>query len=252
MYDTILPIHPTTGIRAVYVNRNGRAFYPIAGGAPEGDGDGGDGSGGDGGDNSGDTGGSNGGDTGEGDKGFPANTPVAQMSIEQQAAYHRHQARRHEERNRDWLAAAGGKTPAELKAEREELEELRRKTRSDGENAVADAEKKGREEAAREAGPKAARVAFEFALSHLEDKDRAELIETLDLTKVLTDSGDVDTAKVRSLAAKIAPTDKDQGNRRRDFGAGQRDGGGKSTGVASGRDLFAERRKTKSASSTSS
>lgn len=179
------------------------------------------------------------------DLGFPKDTPVVEMSPVQQAAYYKHQARKHEERATEYRTAAGGKTAAEVKADLDAAAAAAREKMTDQQKAIEDAKSEAQQNAAREYGPKAARTAFEFALSHLAEADRAELIDTLDLTKVITDSGDVDTAKVRSIVEKIAPAGKGGERRIRDFGAGDR-AADKTTGVASGRSLFEERRGKKS------
>ena len=236
-----LPLHPTnrhplTGapLRAVWVRPDGRPVWPILGGddtvppadappetppaAPPA--------------------------ATPADLGFPANTPVVEMTLEQQVAYHRHQSRKHEERATEYRTAAGGKTAAEVRADLEAAEAARVAGLSAQEQALETAKQEARQNAAREYAPKAARTAFEFALSHLKDEDRAELIDTLDLTKVITDSGDVDTAKVRSIVEKIAPADKGTGGRQSfDFGAGNRGDGAPKAGVSAGADLFAASRK---------
>lgn len=188
------------------------------------------------------------------DPGFPENTPVAQMTIEQQAAYWRHNARKHEERATEYRTAAGGKTAQEVQAELEAAATARREQMSEHEKALEDAKRTTREETSRESGTKAARVALEFALGHDAtdpDHDHSELLETLDLSKVLTASNEVDTAKVRALATKIAPAGKGGERRIRDFGAGDRKVD-KTSGVAAGRSLFKERRGESKPTTTSS
>lgn len=199
------------------------------------------------GEGSGETGtGGEAGSAGASDNGFPSGTPVEQMTPDQQVAYYRHQARKHEDRNKDILKLTGGKYGDDLKAVFDELQTLRNEKLTDSEKAVEEAKRAAREEAAREFGPRMARLAFETALAHRDDRD--DLIAALNLTSVLTESGDVDTAKVRSIVEKIAPADKEQGQRH-DFGAGRRGTGGTKTGVAAGAELYAARRKTSTAGS---
>lgn len=178
------------------------------------------------------------------DLGFPKDTPVAEMSFEQQAAYHKHQSRKHEERNREWVDAAGGKTATEIKAERGELETLRQSQLTDSEKALETAKAEGRAEAAAEYAPRMARLAFETALAHVDDESREILIDSLDLNKVITDTGNIDTAKVKTIVGTLAPADKDTG-KQRDFGGGRRTSVTKS-GVAAGSDMFVESRSKKS------
>jgi hypothetical protein len=244
-----LPVHPTlvhprTGepLRAVGVLDSGRVVWPIMGG---------DGTEDDANDTGGDQGGTDkgadkGGAGDTGDKGFPANTPVVEMTAEQQAAYYKHQATKHETRNKELLQITGGKYGDDLKADLTELGELRQAKMTDGEKAVDEAKRSARTETIREVGADAARAALEFALGHDdENNDQSALIDTLDLSKLLTDDGKVDRAKVRKLVSTIAPSGKGQGDQRHDFGGGSR-GGKTSTGVSSGRSRYQERHGKKS------
>jgi hypothetical protein len=270
MYHGTLPVHPTarhphTGapLRALYVRDDGRIYWPIIGASPDdGGGDGGNGGdGGSGGDKggaggsgggsgdqggdkgkggSGDGGGAGGDKGGSGDKGgdlgFPANTPVAEMTLEQQVAYHRHQSRKHEQRAREWQGAAGDKTPEQIKAALDAAEKARQDSLTDAQRQVEDAQKTARIESAKDG----ARAALELALGHDPEKnDQSDVIDVLDMGRFLTDDGRIDTAKVRAFAAKTAPSDKGQGNQR-DYGGGSR-GGQTGTGVAAGRSRYQER-----------
>lgn len=198
-------------------------------------------------DNGSDDGGSGGagGDGGEFDKNFPEKTPIGAMSQEQQLAYWKWYAQQHETRNKDLLKITGGKYGEDLKAEMDALEKLRDKDRTDGEKAVEAAKRSGRTEGA--AG--AVRLALELALGHDPEKNNlSTLIDALDLTKVLTDDGQVDADKVRALVKQIAPAGKGTGtgNERRtdtDYGAGRREHRSGKTGMAAGADLYASRHK---------
>ena len=178
------------------------------------------------------------------DRGFPSDTPVKDMTAEQQAAYYKHQSTRHEERNKELLRITGGKYGDALKAELDALESLRDKDRTDTERATEQARQEGRTTARTELSASAARAAFEFALGHdPETNDQSALIDTLDLSKVLSDDGTVDTAKVRAVVKQIAPADKGTGKQKDpDYGGGRRHSEA-GTGVSSGRDLFEARRK---------
>jgi hypothetical protein len=171
------------------------------------------------------------------DTGFPKDTPVAEMKPAEQAAYWKHQARRHEDRATEWTKL--GKTPAEVQ---QELEKLRQQTMTDQEKAVTEATQKGKAEGKTEASLKAARMAFEFALGHEpETNDQSDLIDTLDLSKVVTEDGEIDTAKVRSIASKLAPAGKGTGSGF-DIGAGRRQAA-TGSGVSAGQQMFESRRK---------
>lgn len=181
------------------------------------------------------------------DLGFPKDTPVAQMKPEQQAAYWQHQARKHEDRNKEWQTVAGGKTAAEVKKDLEAAAALAREKLSDHEKAVEDAKTAGRSEAVNEYGPKAVKAALKILLGDMPEAEQEAEIDLLDLSKFITD-GEVDTAKVRRAAEKIAPAGKG-GDRLRNYGAGDRRTD-KTSGVAAGRSLYEERHGGKSKSTT--
>lgn len=249
-----LPLHPTmrhphTGapLRALYVRRNGQPCWPILGAAdapPDDGGTGGDSGSGSAADKAGDkndtcSAASNGKTD---DLGFPANTPTAEMNDAQRAAYWQHQARKHQDRNAALLKITGGKHGDDLKADIDELTKLRTASMSAAEKAVADAKNEGKTEATAALSADAARVALEFALGHDPEKnDQSTLIDTLDLSKLVGDDGKVDTAKVRTLAATLAPSVKGTGNSgAANYGGGSR-GGTTSTGVEAGRSRYQER-----------
>jgi hypothetical protein len=163
------------------------------------------------------------------DKGFPANTPVAEMTPAQQAAYHQHQSRKHEGRAKDWSQAFPGKTAAEIKAIVDAAEASRRNTLTLDEKTIEDAKADARKAALAEIGPKAVKSAFDLLLGDMPEQEKDEHIDTLDLSKFLTDDNEVDTAKVRAHVARIQP-DKGQGSQGRDFGQGRRGGSSASAG----------------------
>lgn len=256
-----LPIHPTkrhphTGapLRAIFVRRDGRVFWPILGASPDDPADAAaaaaaaataaaekaatekaaaDAAAAKG-----------GGDDADKDRGFPKDTPVAQMKPEEQAAYHLFHSRKHEGRSKEWSDAFPGKSATEIKAIVDEAEKNRRNTLTLDQKTIEDAQAEARKSALAEIGPKAVRSAFDLLLSDMPDTDKAEVLDTLDLSKFLTSDNEVDTAKVKSAVARLNPAGKAPHSQRvRDFGAGDRRTD-KSNGVKAGRDLFSERRKT--------
>lgn len=176
-------------------------------------------------------------DEGGSDKGFPAHTPVADMTPEQQAAYHLHQSRKHEDRAKGWASAFPGKTAAEIKAIVDKAEADRRKTLTVDEAALEDAKNQGRTEVRTQLAPVRVREAFELVLG---DTPKAEIdaaLDLLDLNKFVNDDGRVDTAKVRTFAQKINPA---MGSTtKRPIGQGSRGGGHAAGSVAA---VMAERR----------
>lgn len=171
--------------------------------------------------------------------GFPAETPVKEMTAEQQAAYWKHHSRK-------WQGRAEGRDDYDdVKAERDRLKAA---TLSDQEKAVEEAKKTAREEAVRDLGPGAVKTMLDLVLTSqgLEQEDIDSKLEFVDLTKFLTTKGEVDTDKVKNYVAGVAPGRSNQ--QWPDTGAGRRgDPGGKKGGgsVQSGRDAFTQRHSKK-------
>lgn len=101
---------------------------------------------------------------GEGDTqkvvGFPSDTAVKDMTPEQQAAYWKHHAQKHENR----VKAYGGVTPEQARKAAEDLEEVRRKSLSDTERAIEEARDTARQEVTAEAAKREAATALKMAL----------------------------------------------------------------------------------------
>lgn len=174
------------------------------------------------------------------DKGFPENKPIAEMKPEEQAAYWKHQSRKHEERSR----AFDGLTPealAELRDKAERHAALERELMSDKDKAVAEARDAAKAEALASVTPKLVAAEFKAAAAGRVEPDRlATILEPLDLSKFL--SGDVvDTDKVAAFVDGIAPAAAPQPKGPTSAGQGRRES---STGpsVASGRDLYRAQR----------
>lgn len=172
---------------------------------------------------------------------FPPRTRPEDMTDAERAAYYQHQARRHEDRNKDLLRITGGKYGDELRALLDERQALLDASRTETEKAVATAAKEARDKALAEVAPRLVTMAFNVALAELPEDDRKELIETLDPTKFVDQDGNVDTDKVRSVAERIAPAVKGSGERQ-DYGAGKR-GTPPKSGVSVGAEMFAASRK---------
>ena len=169
--------------------------------------------------------------------GFPDKTPVKDMTDTQQAAYWRHQARKHEDRVKSM-----GDYDA-LKAERDELKS---KTQTADEKALEAAKKE-----ALEAGASAERakiaprlVSAEFksaAAGRFSPEQFALMVDGIDPSKFLTAEGEVDADKVKQYVDGLAPADgkkwpaTGQGNRQQQ----------KTTGVSAGRALFDSRQPRK-------
>lgn len=107
----------------------------------------------------------------------------------------------------DWKAEAekwrglSRKNEESFKTAARERDELRNAQMSENEKAIEEAKNAGRAEAAQGFGAKLAAAKLEAALTGIVT-DPAEVIEDLNLTAFLTDTGDVDTDKVAALKAK--------------------------------------------------
>ncbi|MDR6861966.1 hypothetical protein [Phycicoccus sp. 3266] len=173
-------------------------------------------------------------DTGE-TYNFPTGKPTSEMTSEQREEYWRHKARKHEHASRNRADYD------EIKAERDRL---RAATQTDAEKAVEKAREEARTAAEAELRGKFAGqlVAAEFKAALAGKRDAAgiqTLVDGLDLTKFLTDTGEVDTDKVTQYAAGLAPAG---GKEWPDTGQGNRGDHKPAKGVSAGADLFAASR----------
>lgn len=91
----------------------------------------------------------------------------------------------------------------EVKAE---LDKVRQANQTEAEKAVEAAKVEARAEAIREAAPRLVAAEFRAALAGRRTADEvAELIEDLDLSKYLTEAGEVDAERVTKKADLLAP-----------------------------------------------
>lgn len=206
-----------------YRRRDGRFVRLIQGGS--GDEDGGDGQGGD----------SGGTTTQTEDRGFPANTPVADMKPEEQTAYWRHQARKHENAYKGLdLDALKAKAAAHDAAEAAKL--------TPSEQAIQQAKEAGKAEAAVEANRKTATAILKVSLqSRGKSAESVEAILGATNPDSFVVNGDVDADKVAAYADQFITGTT--GVTATGMGQGNQSNRTKSTGVAAGRDMFASGRK---------
>ncbi len=207
--------------------------------------------------------GDDGGDDGEDEPGWPSGTPVSKMTAEQQAAYWKDKARKHEgeaKRLRDQRGKNKG-------GQRRRSGEPREKPVAAGDGKGDDDEKtpeqiraEAREEARREAS---GNVALDMIFNRLTalgvDDDRAEsIVDGLNPSKYIDAEGDVDTDKVNAFIKGIAPSKPARGRngngRVPDLGQGRRSGAGgakpspgsrKGGSVEAGAELYRERHPAK-------
>jgi hypothetical protein len=160
---------------------------------------------------------------GDVDLGFPKETPVEQMTPEQQAAYWKNQskvqqtARETAERGKKAYEVFG--TPEELQAARDATERARLDALGDNERAIEEAKAAGRAEGVAQSATKHLVSGVTGMLLAL-TKNAAESFEDAtarvnaaigfaDLTKFLGDDGELDAAKVQTFAQSIGPVDGD-------------------------------------------
>lgn len=183
--------------------------------------------------------------TGEGDRGYPANTPVKDMTDAQQAAYWRFHSQKWEGR---------AKSREDYDSIKSELDQLKQEQMSDHEKALEQAKKDGRAEAGVEFGTKLAHATLQGALQGkgFSAEQVSARLEFADMTKFLTSDGEVDADKVNTFLGGIDPVEGAGDGRGRqewpDMGQGRRgnpSGKGIKGSVQAGSDLFAERKNKK-------
>lgn len=175
--------------------------------------------------------------------GFPKDTPLTEMTVEQREAYWKHQARKHEDRV---------KGQSDYDAIRAERDALKAASLTDTEKAIEAAKAAARDEAKAEAHaailPQLVTAKFEALVAGRIPAERlTAILAPLDHTKFLTASGEVDTDKVQKYVDGLAP----DGKKWPDMGQGHRGSSGKTSGVGAGRSLFEDRKSTRASASKS-
>ncbi|MCV7354488.1 hypothetical protein [Mycolicibacterium fluoranthenivorans] len=186
-----LPFHPSTNLQALGLTKRGLPIWPVMGGSE----DGGQQQGAEGGQQQ--NGGQQSGAQSGSDKGFPDNTPVKDMTVDQQAAYYRYQNRQTDNK----LAAFHGFTPQDVNAMWSRLEELEGEKLTSDQKAVKDATEKAAAEAraAAEAEyrPKLDQASLRGIAAGFLSGDQLEaFVATTNPAAFYGESGDVDTDKV--------------------------------------------------------
>jgi hypothetical protein len=186
--------------------------------------------------------------TAPGPHGFPEETPVAEMTAAEQAAYWKFYSRRHE-----GATKAAQEELERLRPLADEAEKLRQAQLSEAEKAVEDARKAGLAEGEAAAASKWRKVAVKEAFLGVavsaglcgDDEGTAaveELFGLIDPAALVTESGDVDRAKIVKALAPLTkqPTPVTGYGAR----AARLQSGGGSTGSAqAARERYAERHK---------
>ncbi|MDN4616417.1 hypothetical protein P5G50_18370 [Leifsonia sp. F6_8S_P_1B] len=182
--------------------------------------------------------GGEGGDTNTGgDTGFPANTPVKEMTPEQQAAYHLHQSRKHEGR----VKAFGEWTPEKIAQLEKDNAELRQKTQTAEQNALDAAREEGRAEIRAQLAAERVNNALARALTG-RIPDPSALLDLNRSQFVKDGAADIDAINAWVDANSTEATAQKKGI---DLGQGRRGNNEPAKGVGAGADLFANRKTKK-------
>ncbi|RJO74164.1 hypothetical protein D5S18_18600 [Nocardia panacis] len=124
---------------------------------------------------------------------FPAETPIIEMTAEQQAAYWKHHARRHE----DNAKAYKGVTPDQVRDMQTELAKLKDDKLTADERAVNQARTEARAAAEAELLPKVRAAEVKAIASDVISGDRLRnFMDFADPAKFIGDNGEIDEAKV--------------------------------------------------------
>jgi hypothetical protein len=125
------------------------------------------------------------------DRGFPANTPVAEMTHEQQAAYWRDQSKTQQKKVDAEAARAA--------AAEKERDDLRTATLTEQQQAVETARREGENLGAQRYLTDAIKAQFQLLTGKDETAADAAL-EVVDMSKFVTDAGAIDLEKIKSYA----------------------------------------------------
>lgn len=176
------------------------------------------------------------------DLGFPRDTPLVEMTVEQREAYWKHHARKHE-------GVANSRADYDQqKADAEKWRQHQNDNKPADQKAIDDAATKAREEARAEEqkkfAPRLVRAEFKAAAADVGGvpKDLLEaFLEDVNPLVYLKADGELDTDKIEKRVKALAPVKQPPGQRKPNH-QGYRPTDG-ATSVASGRDLFANRNK---------
>ena len=131
--------------------------------------------------------------------GFPADTPLTEMTVEQREAYWKHQARKHESR-------ANARSDYDtVKAERDQLKQA---SETDTEKAVREAREAAKAEARTEVASDTVKAMLRMGLRArgVTDDDLDEVVATINLSAHADDKGVVDDEKVLRTINRLAGT----------------------------------------------
>ena len=140
-------------------------------------------------------------------KGFPENTPIADMTAEQQVAYWKH----HDRRKSDLLKQYGGITPEQARQYQQAAEDVRRENLQPSERALEDARTQAQAAARAAAAAELAPVVAEAIVGQFvtDETQRTAVLSVLKPEQFVTDTGGFDKdaliGALTGLASAFAP-----------------------------------------------
>lgn len=176
------------------------------------------------------------------DLGFPKDTPLVEMSTEQQLAYWKHHARKHE-------GTANARADYDQqKADAEKWRKAQEDNKAPDQKILDDAKREAADAARREEqaklAPRLVKAEFKAAAAGKLSKELLDaFLEDVNHGVYLKDDGELDTEKIQKRVDALAPAGTQQRERKANH-QGYRPTDG-ATSVTNGRDLFASRNKDK-------
>lgn len=184
--------------------------------------------------NGGNEGGGGSGSGKEHEHGFPKDTPLAEMKVEEREAYWKYHARKHE-------GVANSRADYDQqKADAEKWRQAQRENLKPDERALEDAKAEARREERNKIAPRLVKAEFKALGKDVPEELLTAFLDDLNHEKYLGTDGEVDTEKVKARVAVLTP--KQQQQQRRDNHQGFRRTDG-ATSVSAGRDMYASRNK---------
>lgn len=135
---------------------------------------------------------------------YPTGKAVADMTADEQVAYWKFHSQKHEQA---WKGKLGEYTPEQVAEMAKRIEEIEAANLTETEKAVKEAYERGKAEAAADSANIAVRALIDARKANLDEKEDADVIESLDLldyTKFITD-GSVDSARLTKVLDRLAP-----------------------------------------------
>ena len=135
------------------------------------------------------------------ENGFPADTPLEQMTVEQREAYWKDKAQKHEKR------AKARSDYDQMKADSEELAALKAANATAEEKALEEARRQGENIGAGRYLKEAVKGRFQGITKKTDDEIEV-IFEHVDAASFTDEKGDIDTVKLAAYAATFGSPDK--------------------------------------------